>query len=91
AVLRALGAPTGYLLRDGLAQALVLLLAAAAVGIGVGIGLGSLVGGGVPFALDVQAVALAAALLVGLGLTGAAVAIARIVAVDPATALGGNR
>ncbi|WP_239126102.1 ABC transporter permease [Catellatospora bangladeshensis] len=91
AVLRALGAPTGYLLRDGLAQALILLLAAAAVGIGAGVGLGSLVGGGVPFALDVQAVAVAAALLVGLGVTGAAVAIARIAAVDPATALGGNR
>ncbi|MDI1466222.1 ABC transporter permease [Catellatospora sp. KI3] len=91
AVLRALGAPTGYLLRDGLAQALVLLLAAAAVGIGAGVGLGSLIGSGVPFALDPQAVAVAAALLVGLGLAGAAVAVARIAAVDPATALGGNR
>ncbi|MEV0643815.1 ABC transporter permease [Phytomonospora sp. NPDC050363] len=91
AVLRALGAPTGYLLRDGLAQALVLLSAAAAVGVGAGVGLGAAVGEGVPFALDVQAIAVATALLVGLGLTGAAVAITRIAAVDPATALGGNR
>jgi putative ABC transport system permease protein len=91
AVLRALGAGTGYLLRDGLAQALVLLLAAAAVGIGAGVALGVSIDGGVPFALDAQAVGLATVLLVGLGLIGATAAIARIAAVDPATALGGSR
>jgi putative ABC transport system permease protein len=91
AVLRALGAPTRYLLRDGLAQALLLLLAATAVGAAVGAGVGSLIGGGVPFALDPTAVVTASALLIVLGLLGSAAAIARIASVDPLTALGGAR
>lgn len=92
AVLRAIGASTGYLLRDGLAQALILLVAATAVGVAIGVGGGSLLdGSGMPFALDPLAVLLAAVLLVTLGLLGAATAIKRITAVDPLTALGGNR
>ncbi|EHR52465.1 ABC-type antimicrobial peptide transport system, permease component [Saccharomonospora marina XMU15] len=92
AVLRAIGASTGYLLRDGLAQALILLVAATSVGVAIGVGGGSLLdGSGMPFALDPPAVLLAAVLLVTLGLLGAATAIKRITAVDPLTALGGNR
>lgn len=91
AVMRAMGAPTSYLLRDGLGQALVMLLISIAAGVAVGIGLGSLVGGGVPFALTGGAVGLAAALLLALGLAGAAAAVTRIAAVDPLTALGANR
>ena len=91
AVLRALGAPTRYLLRDGLAQALLLLLAATAVGSAIGYGVGALIGGGVPFALWPAAVVTASALLIVLGLLGSAAAIARIASVDPLTALGGAR
>ncbi|MER7419766.1 FtsX-like permease family protein [Micromonospora peucetia] len=91
AVLRAMGAPTGYLLRDGLAQALALLLLAIGAGVAVGTAAGSLVGGGIPFALSAPAIAVAALLLLVLGLAGAAVAIVRIAAVDPLTALGANR
>lgn len=91
AVMRALGAPTRYLLGDGLAQAFVLLLISIAAGVGVGVGLGAAVGGGVPFALTGGAVGLAAGLLLALGLAGAAAAVARIAAVDPLTALGANR
>ncbi|MCX4390508.1 ABC transporter permease [Micromonospora peucetia] len=91
AVLRAMGAPTGYLLRDGLAQALALLLLAVGAGVAVGTAAGSLVGGGIPFALSAPAIAVAALLLLVLGLAGAAVAIVRIAAVDPLTALGANR
>lgn len=91
AVLRAMGAPTAYLLRDGLGQALVLLAIATAAGVAVGVGVGGLVGGGVPFALTGSAVGLAAGLLLALGLAGAAAAIARIAAVDPLAALGANR
>lgn len=91
AVMRAMGAPTRYLLGDGLAQAFVLLLISIAVGVGVGVGLGAAVGGGVPFALTGGAVGLAAGLLLALGLAGAAAAVARIAAVDPLTALGANR
>lgn len=91
AVMRAMGASTGYLLRDGLAQALILLLGSVAVGAAVGYGFGSLIGGGVPFLLEPAAVAVAAVLLIVLGLIGAAIAIVRIASVDPLTALGGQR
>lgn len=91
AVMRAMGAPTRYLLGDGLAQAFVLLLISIAVGVGVGVVLGAAVGGGVPFALTGGAVGLAGGLLLALGLAGAAAAVARIAAVDPLTALGANR
>lgn len=91
AVMRAMGAPTGYLLRDGLAQAFLLLVASIGAGVAVGLGVGGLVGSGVPFALAPGSVALAAVLLLALGLAGAAAAVARIAAVDPLTALGANR
>ncbi|QBJ96510.1 ABC transporter permease [Rhodococcus sp. ABRD24] len=91
AVMRAMGASTGYLLRDGLAQAFILLLGSVAVGAAVGYGFGSLIGGGVPFLLEPGAVAVAAILLTVLGLIGAAVAIVRIASVDPLNALGGQR
>ncbi|PTR25723.1 putative ABC transport system permease protein [Rhodococcus sp. OK519] len=91
AVMRAMGASTGYLLRDGLAQAFILLLGSVAVGAAVGYGFGSLIGGGVPFLLEPAAVAVAAVLLTVLGLIGAAIAIVRIASVDPLNALGGQR
>lgn len=91
AVLRAMGASTGYLLRDGLTQALIILVLAVGVGVGVGVGLGSSMGSAVPFALTATGVGSAAALLVVLGLVGAAAAIIRIATVDPLTALGGSR
>lgn len=91
AVMRAMGASTGYLLRDGLAQAFILLLGSVAVGAAVGYGFGSLIGGGVPFLLEPAAVAVAAVLLTVLGLVGAAIAIIRIASVNPLNALGGQR
>ncbi|MET7768380.1 FtsX-like permease family protein [Nocardia sp. NPDC005366] len=91
AVLRAMGAPTSYLLRDGLTQALIILVLAVLVGVGAGVGLGSLMGDAVPFSMTVSAIGSAAALLVVLGVVGAAAAIIRIASVDPLTALGGNR
>lgn len=92
AVLRAIGAARRYLLRDGLVQALVVLGASIGVGIAVGVGLGGLISGSaVPFAIEAPAVLVAGVLLILLGLVGAAVAIVRIAAVDPLTALGGQR
>ncbi|NKZ02794.1 ABC transporter permease [Actinomadura latina] len=92
AVLRAMGASRGWLLRDALTQAFILLLAAVAVGAGIGVGLGSLItGGGAPFALSAPSVTGAATGIVLLGLLGAGIAVARIASIDPATALGGNR
>lgn len=92
AVLRAMGAPAGWVLRDALIQALVLMVVAVAVGAAVGVGLGAFItGGGVPFALSAPDITAAAVGLILLGLVGAAVAVARVVSVEPATALGGNR
>ncbi|HYF74847.1 MAG TPA: FtsX-like permease family protein [Nocardioides sp.] len=92
AVMRAMGAPTGYLLRDSLVQSLLLLVASAATGVAVGVGGGVLIDGtSMPFALSAPSIAIAATLLVVLGLAGAAAAVVRIVRVDPLTALGGSR
>ncbi|MEO3786302.1 FtsX-like permease family protein [Actinocorallia sp. B10E7] len=91
AVVRAMGASTGYLLRDAIAQALILLLLSVGAGVAVGVGLGSMIGGTAPFALEAGAVAAASALLIALGVVGALGAVLRITAVDPLTALGGSR
>jgi putative ABC transport system permease protein len=92
AVMRAMGAPTSYLLRDSLVQSLLLLVASAAVGVAVGVGAGALIEGtSMPFALSASSIVVAAVLLVVLGLLGAAAAVVRITRVDPLPALGGNR
>lgn len=68
------------------------MVVAVAVGAAVGVGLGAFItGGGVPFALSAPDITAAAVGLILLGLVGAAVAVARVVSVEPATALGGNR
>lgn len=92
AVMRAMGASTGYLLRDGLGQALLLLLGSVGLGVGLGIAAGlGLQSSPMPFSLGAGPIALAAVLLIILGLAGAAVAIVRIARVDPLTALGASR
>lgn len=92
AVMRATGAPTGYLLRDSLAQAFLLLVGAVTVGVAIGVGLGTLLTSTpMPFALETSAVATASALLIVLGLAGACAAVLRIVRVDPLSALGDQR
>ncbi len=91
AVLKALGASTGYLLRDALSQAVVLLTAGAAIGTASAAGVGALVGGTVPFVLDVGTVTLPALIIIVLGALGAGLSINRITSVDPLTALGSAR
>src|SRR5699024_8851492 len=91
AVLRAIGAPVRYLLRDGLSQATLLLLIFTALGIGLGVGMGTAMPAGMPFDLEFGPIIVAAALTIALGLVGAAVSILRITRVDPLSALGGNR
>ncbi|MFI2488248.1 ABC transporter permease [Promicromonospora kroppenstedtii] len=92
AVARAMGASTSYLVRDALGQAVVVLVVSTAVGMGAGLGFGAfLTSTPMPFALEAGPLGLAAALLIGLGLVGAATSVGRIVRVDPLTALGGQR
>ncbi len=92
AVLRAVGASTGYLLRDGLLQAAIILVVSTVVGILAGLGMGAgLTGTAMPFALEAAPIATATVLTIVLGLAGAALAVVRISRVDPLVALGGQR
>ena len=92
AVLRAIGASTAYLLRDGLAQAAVILIGFTALGVLAGLGAGAaLAGSAMPFALEAWPIILATVLTIALGLIGAAAAVVRISRVDPLAALGGQR
>ncbi len=91
ALLKALGASTGYILRDALAQVVAVLVGATATGTAVGLALGSAMIGKAPFSLSAPAVATSSGLLIALGTVGAVVAVRRITAVDPLTALGATR
>ncbi|MGK5521338.1 ABC transporter permease [Micromonospora sp. URMC 107] len=91
AVLKALGATTGHLLRDALGQALVLLLAGTAAGTALAVALGAVAAGAVPFALTAGSVLVPAAVTIALGASGAALSIRRITSVDPLIALGSAR
>lgn len=91
AVLRAVGASAGYLLRDGLAQAAIVLIGFTAVGLAAGLGLGAIMPDAMPFALEAAPIATATALTIVLGLIGAAIAVIRISKIDPLNALGGQR
>ncbi|MFI8962341.1 ABC transporter permease [Streptomyces sp. NPDC053493] len=92
AVLKALGASTPYLLKDALGQAVVMLAAGTLLGTGLAVGFGVLISGGdVPFVLQPLTVLGPAAVMIVLGVLGAALSIRRITAVDPLTALGSAR
>lgn len=91
AVLKALGASTGYLLRDALGQAVVLLVGGTVLGSAIAAAAGLAASGTVPFVLDAGTVLVPAAVMIVLGAIGAALSIRRITAVDPLTALGSAR
>ena len=92
AVMRAMGATKGFLLRDSLGQAVVIL----ALSIGIGVAIALALGAGLealpmPYATELAPVATGAALLFVFGLIGATVAVFRVTRTDPLTALGENR
>ncbi|MEV0260027.1 ABC transporter permease [Streptomyces sp. NPDC050617] len=91
AVLKAVGASSGYLVRDALAQALIVLVAGAALGGTAGVAGGALAAASVPFELGAATVAVPVLAMVALGLAGSALAVRRITSVDPLTALGATR
>ena len=93
AVLRALGASRGYLVRDSLVQATLV--------VGIGVLIGALVGGlmgwlvatqvtAVPFLFSLTAVAVPAPGVLLLGIVGSLLAVRRVAKVDPMIALGVN-
>jgi len=88
ALLKALGASTGYVVRDALGQMAIVLLAATAIGSGLAVALGAAISGtAVPFRLEAGPVLGAVSLLVVIGLLGCLAAVRRITSVDPAGAL----
>lgn len=91
ALLKALGATTGYLVRDAFAQVVTILVAATGIGTAIGVALGSLLSGSAPFSLQAGPVTAASGLLVALGVAGALAAVRRITSIDPVTALGDHR
>ncbi|MGC0314515.1 ABC transporter permease [Kitasatospora acidiphila] len=91
AILKAVGAGSGYLVRDALAQAAAVLLGGALLGGAAGAVGGVVATAAVPFDLSAASVAVPVAVMVLLGLLGAALAVRRITAVDPLTALGASR
>ncbi len=90
AVLKALGAGSGYILRDAMAQAALVLVAGAAVGGGAGVVGGLLAGQAAPFLVSPVTTLVPVLGIVCLGLAGAALAVRRVAGVDPLLALGGN-
>lgn len=91
AVLKALGATTGSLVRDSLGQALVVLIAGIGVGLSAVVGLGLLARQALPFVVNPLTTLVPAAVLAVLGLAGAAFALRSVTKADPLTALGSNR
>ncbi|WP_029288395.1 FtsX-like permease family protein [Cellulomonas sp. HZM] len=87
AVLKALGASTRYLLRDALGQAALVLVGAVAVGTALAAAAGSALADVMPVLVSPATTVAPAALLVVVGLVGAAAAIARITRTDPHAAL----
>lgn len=90
AILRALGASTGYLLKDSLGQAAVILAIGVIAGAGLGAGLGAFAATAVPVSLSTLTVVGPAVGIWLLGVAGSAVAVRRVTQVDPQLALGGN-
>ena len=87
AVVRAMGADRGYLLRDGIGQALLVLAVGQGIGAVLGIGLALLAAGTVPILLTVGGVLWPMAAMTALGLVGALLAVRSVTTVDPLVAL----
>lgn len=91
AVVKALGATTGSLVRDALGQALVVLIAGIGVGLLAVLGFGALASQSLPFMISPLTTLAPAAVMAVLGLAGAAFALRSVTKADPLTALGSNR
>ena len=86
-LLKAMGATTGYVVRDALGQLAIVLLLAVGAGALVAFGVGAVVPAAVPFSLQASSALTSAALLAVIGMAGSLVAVRRIASVDPIVAL----
>ncbi|MDO5645181.1 MAG: ABC transporter permease [Dermabacter sp.] len=87
AVLKALGATTGALARDAVAQALIVLVAGTGIGVLATLGLGVLAAQALPFALNAVLLLGPAVAMIAAGLLGALVSVRLITRVEPTLAL----
>ncbi|MCB5275355.1 putative ABC transporter permease [Arthrobacter sp. SO5] len=90
AVLKAMGASGGYVLRDAMTQAAIVLLAGAWLGGGIGVLGGFFAAKAAPFLITPATTLLPILGIIALGLAGAALAVRRVTKVDALIALGGN-
>lgn len=87
-LLKALGASSGYVIRDALGQMAIVLVVATAFGAASAVALGQLIGSSsIPFRLEATPIMTSVGLLIGFGLLGCLIAVRRITAVDPIVAL----
>ncbi|WP_159843508.1 ABC transporter permease [Nocardia sp. CY41] len=91
ATLKALGATSASLVRDALCQAAAVLATGIAIGLGITVTTAALLGDAVPFVLSPATTLLPSAVLILLGLLGAAFALRFLFTADPLTALGAGR
>ncbi|MFD3592891.1 ABC transporter permease [Nocardia sp. NPDC058640] len=91
ATLKALGATTGSLVRDALAQAAIVLIMGVSAGLAITAVTSLFLGDAMPFVLSLQTTLVPALALIALGLAGAAVALRFLFTTDPLTALGATR
>ena len=91
AILKALGATNGALVRDALGQALVVLVVGTVVGSATVVAAGLAISGALPFLMTPWTTLAPALLLIAVGLIGAAFALRTVTTSDPRTALGSNR
>lgn len=89
AILKAIGASNGYLLKDALGQSAVLLAVGVLVGGVAAYGLGMWMQGAAPFALSPVTAIVPPVAIWALGMVGALIATRSIVKVNPQQALGG--
>lgn len=91
AVLKAVGASTKYLLKDALGQSLIVLVLGAGLGALAASGLGAIASQFVPFTLTLTGTLVPFVALIVMGMVGATAALARIVSIDPQSALATAR
>jgi putative ABC transport system permease protein len=91
AILKALGATDGALVRDALGQALIVLTVGTTLGALIVLIAGALVSGTLPYLLSPWTTLAPAALLITVGLIGAAFSLRAVTTSDPLTALGSSR
>ncbi len=86
-VLKALGASSGYVIKDAVGQMAIVLVISTFAGAAMAVGIGQFVGGAVPFRLEAGSILTSVGLLIALGVAGCFVAVRRITSVDPIVAL----